>query len=359
MTSRRVLGFLFAAVLLTAAGSAAPSQAALTTGGSPPVLTVTVNADGSLHATWKVPAGEHMMEFLYDDASGSGGALTPVAAATPPTYAGGNPGCAYDTWCWPEQGIPLYCYAVLYHDRTGDCPGHSDLGNAQNSFDTAPLRVGETYYVQVTSMDACVADGGPCPYPYEYWSNVVKIVDKPPAKSAGGGGASGGKTGTTAKVSFSQTVTISHRNGTTTKTTSATLVDGDTVSSPGTPTKITFPWGVVWLDSGAQLEYAPYGLTVRWLVVRGTAYYSWGAGQVTEVGGDNAGLTAGSKPGSATITTGSGSDVVRCYSGKTQVWPIGEKAKTVVLTANQQVTVNARGAVGRPKRFVPTHRFWK
>ena len=366
----RLLLLLGVGVLLAVAGAAAPSQAAPTSGGSPPVLSVTVNADGSLHATWAVPAGEKMEEFLYDDPADYGGRLADVGTPIAPTYAGGSPGCARDTWCWPEQGVPLYCYFPVYQpDVAGDCPGHFDLGDTEDSYDTEPLQVGATYYVQVTSMDTC--DAG-CAYPDEYWSNVVTIVDNPPAKRGGGttttgkttttgGGTSGGTTakGATAKVSFSQAVTVRHRDGTTETTTSATLVDGDTISSPGKPTKLTFAWGVVWLDAGAELEYAPYGLTLRWMVVKGQAYYSWASGQATEVGGYNAGLTAAAKPGSATISSTQGADVVRCYSGKTQVWPIGEKAKAIVLQPKQQVTVNARGIVGRPKRFVPTRQFWK
>ena len=162
---------------------ATPARSAARSGGTPPHLTAVSTADGAIHATWTVPQGEMMEEFLYD----------PSGATAPTAGLGSDNSCPADSWCWPGNGVPLYCYFPLYHDRTGDCAGHDDLGNTQESFDTDPLTVGQTYYVQVSSMDQCVGESGPCPWPNEYYSNVVPVKITKSSKPGGGsGGTSGG-----------------------------------------------------------------------------------------------------------------------------------------------------------------------
>ncbi|HYA45414.1 MAG TPA: FecR domain-containing protein, partial [Acidimicrobiales bacterium] len=92
------------------------------------------------------------------------------------------------SWCYPDQGDPLYCYAALYQNETGDCPGHFDLANDQTSYDTDPLQAGGTYFVQVSVANQCLGQGN-CPdttgtgvsYNPLYYSNVVQIVDNPPS----------------------------------------------------------------------------------------------------------------------------------------------------------------------------------
>ena len=147
-----------------------------------PNLTVTVNPDGSLHATWNMQ-GQIGEEFLYDTPQGTDGRLAPTSSFV--DCGNGEVACCpNNTWCWTTQGVPLYCYWVLYENRTGDCPGHSDLADAQTTFDTYPLQVGDTYFVQVLVADSCfgadTCSGGGQPL---YWSNVVQIVDNPPAPS--------------------------------------------------------------------------------------------------------------------------------------------------------------------------------
>ena len=169
-----------AAFILTAGSTAARKS-----GGAPPHLVAVSAANGSIHATWQVPAGEKMEEFLYDSSS----------KPAPPASPGDNNACDPESWCWPGNGTPLYCYYPVYHDRTGDCVGHFDLGDKQASFDTDPLTVGKTYYVQVSSMDACVAVSTPCDWPYEYYSNIVPVTIKVTKSKTGGGGGTSGSGG--------------------------------------------------------------------------------------------------------------------------------------------------------------------
>ncbi|HYA45215.1 MAG TPA: hypothetical protein VED59_06390 [Acidimicrobiales bacterium] len=175
-----LVGATFVAMLGASLSVAVPSASA----DEQPDLSVTVNPDGSLHATWTMAADQDAYEFLYDTSSATNGRLTP--AGTLSTDEDGVPICLPDgSWCWPANGDPLYCYYVLYNSRTGDCPGHFDLGDADTSYDTDPLQVGETYYVQVFvanhcfTEDTCQAPGENWD-PYYYWSNVVQIVDNPP-----------------------------------------------------------------------------------------------------------------------------------------------------------------------------------
>ena len=147
-----------------------------------PHLSVTVNPDGSLHATWNMQ-GQIGEEFLYDTPQATDGRLTSTSPLL--KCSDGTMGCCpNDTWCSASQGVPLYCYWVLYENRTGDCPGHSDLADAQTTYDTDPLQVGDTYFVQVLVADSCFGDdtcaNGAQPL---YWSNVFQIVDNPPAVS--------------------------------------------------------------------------------------------------------------------------------------------------------------------------------
>ena len=175
---RRRLGAVGAAAALVLLAVAIPAGHAARTGGAPS-LTAVAKSDGTVHATWTLPAGTIGEEFIYDTSDH----LANIGQFANP----GDVGCGLDNWCWPARGAPLYCYFVLYHDRTGDCPGHLDVADKQTSIVVGPLAKG-TYYLQVTSMDQCVAESGPCPEPWEYWSNVV-TVNVNPAKS---GGSSGG-----------------------------------------------------------------------------------------------------------------------------------------------------------------------
>ncbi len=143
-----------------------------------PNLTVTVNPDGSLHATWNMQ-GQIGEEFLYDTTQATDGRLA-VTSPLVECSDGTTDCCPGDDWCWTSQGVPLYCYWVLYENRTGDCPGHSDLADAQTTFDTDPLQVGDTYFVQVMVADSCFGADTRCPMTQPlYWSNVVQIVDNP------------------------------------------------------------------------------------------------------------------------------------------------------------------------------------
>ena len=168
---------MVAATLSTLSLSVSPASADVV-----PNLTVTVNPDGSLHATWNM-AGQDAMEFLYDTTQATDGRLTPTSPLV--ECGNGTMGCCPpNSWCWTSQGVPLYCYWVLYENRTGDCPGHSDLADAQTTYDTDPLQVGDTYFVQVVVADSCLVDETNCPMTQPlYWSNVVQIVDNPPTAS--------------------------------------------------------------------------------------------------------------------------------------------------------------------------------
>ena len=172
--------FVRLAVLLVSVLAVSAAGAART-GSQAPVLKVTSNADGSLHATWTMPAGEVGMEFLFDaatSAGGNGGKLEDVGTLHTNEY--GYQVCDLDHWCYPGRGVPLYCYDVLYHYKIGaaDCPGHQDIGDTQTSLDTQPLTNGATYWVQVTTMDTCNGSPVNCPSPSEWWSNLVEVVAK-------------------------------------------------------------------------------------------------------------------------------------------------------------------------------------
>ena len=108
---------MVAATLSTLSLSVPPASADVV-----PNLSVTVNPDGSLHATWNMQ-GQIGLEFLYDTPQATDGRLTPTSSFV--DCGNGEVACCpNDTWCWASQGVPLYCYYVLYQDRTGDCPGH-------------------------------------------------------------------------------------------------------------------------------------------------------------------------------------------------------------------------------------------
>jgi len=168
---------MVAATLSTLSLSVSPASADVV-----PNLSVTVNPDGSLHATWNMQ-GQIGLEFLYDTPQATDGRLTPTSSFV--DCGNGEVACCpNDTWCWASQGVPLYCYYVLYQDRTGDCPGHSDLADAQTIYDTDPLQVGDTYFVQVLVADSCFGSDTRCPMTQPlYWSNVVQIFDNPPTAS--------------------------------------------------------------------------------------------------------------------------------------------------------------------------------
>jgi hypothetical protein len=144
-----------------------------------PNLTVTVNPDGSLHAAWNM-SGQVAEEFLYDTPQATDGHLAETTSLV--DCGNGEVACCpHDSWCWASQGVPLYCYWVLYQDQTGDCAGHSDLADAATTYDTYPLQLGETYFVQVLVADSCFSDDTSCHGAQPlYWSNVVHIVDNPP-----------------------------------------------------------------------------------------------------------------------------------------------------------------------------------
>jgi len=179
MLLRTLAGLAFATLVLAGSG-AAMTRGTSATALAVPLLNVTVNHDGSLHATWTKDASQDSYELIADsDQTASSGRLT--ATASPLRCSDGTLQCCpTDTWCWTDRGTPLYCYAVLYHDVTGDCPVHTDLGDPAVSEDTRPLQTGATYYVQVLVEDHCFTTltcGSQ--YPTAYWSNVVKIVDNP------------------------------------------------------------------------------------------------------------------------------------------------------------------------------------
>ena len=180
---RRVL--LAAATFMAMVGTVLSVTAPPAYADTPPVLSVSVNPDGSLHATWTMASDQVAYEFLYDTATGSGGKLTPTEALQ--QCSDGTMNCCQpDTWCYAAQGVPLYCYYVLYNDRTGDCPGHFDLADSDTSYDTGPLTAGSTYYVQVLVYNECFSAGN-CTSEnfnlYAYWSNVVQLTDNPPAST--------------------------------------------------------------------------------------------------------------------------------------------------------------------------------
>ncbi len=178
---RHRLVLLAAAAFLSMLGASLALAVPSAFADTPPNLSVTVNPDGSLSASWVMASDQVSMEFLYDTTSGSDGKLTPTA--TPTCQDGYCGGCPQDTWCWPDQGVPLYCYHVLYNDRAGDCAGHFDLGDSDTSYETDSLQVGATYYVQVLVDNQCLEQETNCPdgLPPDYWSNVVQVVDNPPA----------------------------------------------------------------------------------------------------------------------------------------------------------------------------------
>ena len=365
---------VFAAVLAVSAG---PQRVAAARAAGPPQLAVTVKSDGSLHATWTLPSGTKGEEFLWDTSD----RMTPVGTFTDPS----NPSsCGMDSWCWPARGVPLYCYAVLYHDQTGDCVGHEDIGDTQTEIDTDPLAKG-TYYVQVTSMDSCAGEEGvSCSYPEEYWSNVVAVTVNP-SKSSGGssggnsagnsagnsggnsGGSSGGKTRGTARVSFTHTVTVTHADGTKTQTKSVVLVPGDVVRSYGNPTHISVADGQLVIDRNSQLAYMGNDPAPVWTVRSGQAYYSGTSGRTIHnlLDGGFSTVMVCCNAG-ATVTAGSGGDVVTAVSngsggplsGSVLVMVKGSAYSGTSLLAGEQVTVRGK-TVGVPKRFVPTRQFWK
>lgn len=179
-----MLGALLLAGLSSVPGAAASVRTLPT-----PVLHVTVNADGSLLATWSKAANENSIELVLDDNNHSSGQLTSVASLN------SSGGCPRDQWCWPDQGTPLYCYDVLHVENTGSCAGIQDLGDSQTSETTGRLTIGATYWVQVLVKDNCVNVGNCAPGQIAAWSNLVKIDDKPTSK--GGGSSAGGTAGST------------------------------------------------------------------------------------------------------------------------------------------------------------------
>ncbi len=366
----RRFSLIVALAALTAVVITAGSTAARRSGGVPPHLVAVSAADGSIHATWQVPAGEKMEEFLYDTSS------KPAPLASP----GGNNACDPESWCWPGNGTPLYCYYPVYHDRTGDCAGHFDVGDHQASFDSSPLTAGKTYYVQVSSMDACVAVSTPCDWPYEYYSNIVPVTIKvTKSKTGGGGGSSGsggknsggsssaGKASGTARVSFTKTVTITRADGSTVQTKSTVLVAGDVVRTLGSPARVTIPNGQLVLDRNSQVEYAGDKPAPTWQVRSGEAYYQGTTGRHIRNLLDgpftetlvccNAGAVISVGPGGDTIgvvSPGVGADA----TGPVLVMQRGSNGNGTPLRSGQQVTVHG-ATFSTPKRFVPTRYFWK
>jgi len=192
---------------------------------SPPSLSVTVNPDGSLHATWTMASDQISEEFLYDTPSATAGRLVPVGTWQAQSDGSGDvqQWCEpTGSWCYPDQGDPFYCYAALYQNETGDCPGHFDLGDTETSYDTDPLQSGETYFVQVLVANECLGQGN-CPdvagngIPYnpEYYSNVVQIVDNP-----------SGATSTTLSTTTTVPVTTTEPAGTTTSVPTTSITTG-------------------------------------------------------------------------------------------------------------------------------------
>ncbi|HVS84147.1 MAG TPA: hypothetical protein VHD91_00785 [Gaiellaceae bacterium] len=352
------------ALTVAALATTASAGSARSAGSTPPVLTVTSNADGSLHATWTMPAGEVGMEFLYDSSAGSGGKLEQIGHLG--TNEDGYTVCLpsdREHWCYPERGDPLYCYDVLYHYGDGDCPGHQDIGDTQTSLDTEPLTNGATYWVQVVTWDTCNGSPTNCPYPQEWWSNLVQVTAKVTPSSGGGSKGSGGSgASTTAKATFSTLVSVTH-NGRTAKTRSATLRAGDLVTTAGAPATISSNWGTLTLDRNSTLGWLTPGALSAWTAERGTVYYAWGnGGKGVAVQGYHAQFSSSddeATPGAATIAPSkSGGDAVTCVRGHVLVWPIGNGAGNVTIEAGQQVTVKGK-TVSAPRRFVPTRVFWK
>jgi len=359
---------LTAAALAAASSTAVPRlPAAHASGGAPPQLTAVSTADGSIHATWKVPANEKMEEFLYD----------PSSRQTPPGTFDSNGACQpMDSWCWQGNGTPLYCYYPLYHDRTGDCAGHFDLGDKQASLDTDPLPVGHTYYVQVSAMDQCVGESSPCDWPYEYYSNVVKVTitkSKSGGKGGSGSGASGssGKASGTAKVSFTKTVTVTRADGSTAQVKSTVLVPGDVVHSLGSPTHLSVNGGALVLDRNGALAFkGDEEAAAVWQLQSGEAYYKGATGRkirnLLDGGFTETWVCCNA---AAVVSVGPAGDTVAVVSpgveapatGPVLVMAKGSSTVGTPLAVGEEITVRGTTAAAfpRPRRFVPTRFFWK
>jgi len=357
---------LAVAALSVAAG---PRPVAAARAAGPPQLHAVARPDGTVHATWTVPPGTKMEEFLYDTSDH----LANIGRFANP----GDAGCGLDNWCWPERGTPLYCYFVLYHDRTGDCPGHADLGDKQTSIDIGPLKKG-TYYLQVTSMDQCVGETGPCPSPDEYWSNVFTISVNPTkggggssgGSSSGGAGSIGATTSGTARVAFTKTVKISRPGGAAVYTKSTVLLPGDIVSSLGSPTHISVAGGALVLDRNSTLTFKGDDPAAVWQLRHGAAYYQGTSGRkirnLIEAGYTDTWVCCGA---AAVVSVGPAGDtiaVVSPGSGAPASGPVLVMAKRssnvgTPLAAGQAITVRGTTAAAFPvpKRFVPTRFFWK
>ena len=74
---------------------------------------------------------------------------------------------------------------MLYVFNTGSCAGIQDLGDSQTQQTTDRLTIGAIYWVQVLVKDSCVNAGNCAPGQIGAWSNVVQVIDPPPASPVG------------------------------------------------------------------------------------------------------------------------------------------------------------------------------
>ena len=368
MQQRRRLGAFGAAVAaLALLAVVIPAGQAARTGGAPS-LTAVAQPDGTVHATWTLPAGTIGEELIYDQTG---------AQADTGTLAAGAYGCgSVDTWCWPARGVPLKCYFLHSHGDGAPCPGDIDIGNTQTTLDTDPLTVGQTYYFQILSMDACVGETSPCPAPWQYWSNLVavKIVKTASAPSTGSGGSSEARSEVQMRVSFSHTVTVTGPGGKKVITKSTVLVPGDLVRSYGDPTRITITDGNVVMDHNSTLAYERVDAKVIpvWQVRSGQIYWQnndTGVDEWTHLGLEGAASEVSICCGVSVVLAVHGQrDVISAIDAPQTGGTIssmhafggGDKpsAYCVNLPAGMQVTAR-NGTFSKPKRFVPTRAFWK
>jgi hypothetical protein len=232
------------------------------------------------------------------------------------------------------------------------------------------LQFSKTFYVQIwftcgfTTPDYTYHANNSSPYCStpnsrpDHASEFYSIAKQVTLKTSGSGGQTGGTGGASESsaakkaVVFDLTTTVTHANGTTSKVTATTLVDGDVVKSFGDPIKISFKNGKIALDRNSKLAYAPTLCCSAWKLQAGEV---WQQG-VAQIGGKYGSVESGVR-GSYTLAVTSGADVVSVY---TKAEAVTEGKKVVTVRAGQQVSIRAGGVITAPRRFTPPARqYWK
>jgi len=169
--------------------------------------------------------------------------------------------------------------------------------------------------------------------------------------SGGAGAGSGASSGASVKVTLSAPVTITHKDGTLTKTSQPALIKAfDQFRTGSTPVSISLPSGKMVLDKSTKMEYTP-GTAATWTLKSGKAYFDTKTPVSMATG-----YARASGTGKFSIQDEFGNqEAYRSYGGDLAVT---YRSKTVTIHTGQQAWIAGDSAA--VSRFKPPAKpFWK